>query len=72
MGSSERIRKYSQRYEPGFGAAIQWSSGYVENLFYMICDEDYNINVDTEEILLLLSDLYEKYCMNASLTLHMR
>ena len=51
---SERIRNSPQRYNPGFGAAIEWKNGAVVSIVYIIQDRDLNINVDTDDILLLL------------------
>ena len=53
---SERIRNSPQRYNPGFGAAIEWKNGAVVSIVYMIQDRDLNINVDTDDILPLLAE----------------
>ena len=48
---SERIRKYPQRYNPGFGAAREWNNNAVAIVVYMIQDGDLNSNVDMNDIL---------------------
>ena len=42
---SERIIKYPQRYDPGFGAAREWDNNAVASIVYMIQDGDLNRNV---------------------------
>ena len=44
---SERIRNYPQRYNPGFGADIEWKNDAVASIVYMIQDRDFDRNVDT-------------------------
>ena len=44
----------------------------VASILYMIQDGDININVDTDEILLLLADWYSQDCMGMTSTFHMR
>ena len=53
---SERIRNSPQRYNPGFGAAIEWKNGDVVSIVYMIQYWDLNSNVDTDDILSLLAE----------------
>ena len=72
MSRSEYIIKYTQRYEPGFGATIEWQSDYVASIVYMIQDEDFNRNVDAYEILLLLAEWYTEDFMDTALAFHMR
>ena len=55
---SERIINSPQRYNPGFGAAREWKNDTVASIVYMIQDRDLNSNVDTDNILLLLDELY--------------
>ena len=42
---SERIRKYPQRYDPGFGSATEWKNDAVASIVYMIQDGDLNTNI---------------------------
>ena len=58
MRRSERIRNSPQRYNPGFGAARKWKNDNVASIVYMIQDRDINSNVDTDDILSLLSEWY--------------
>ena len=53
---SECIRNYPQQYNPVFGAAREWKNNSVASILYMIQDRDYNRNVDTDDILSLLSE----------------
>ena len=53
---SKRIRNSPQRYNPGFGAAIEWKNGAVVSMVYMIQDRYLNRNVDTDDILSLLAE----------------
>ena len=53
---SERIRNSPQRYNQGFGAAIEWKNGDVVSIVYMIQYWDLNSNVDTDDILSLLAE----------------
>ena len=55
---SERIRKYSQQYNPGFGAAREWKNDDFASIVYMIQDRDFDSNVDMDDILLLLAEWY--------------
>ena len=48
---SERIRKYPQRYDPGFGVAIELKNDAVASIFSMIQYGDINSNGDKEETL---------------------
>ena len=50
----ERIRKYLQQYDPGFGATKELNNEAVSSIVYMTQDGDINSNVDTDDILLLL------------------
>ena len=67
---SECIRKYPQRYNPGFGAAIEWNNGAVASTVYMIQDKDFNSNVDTYDILSLLAEWDAEDCMHTPLIFH--
>ena len=72
MGHSKSIRKYPQRNAPVFGAAIECNNDDVASIVYMIQDGDLNINVDTDDILLLLADCDTGYCMDMPSTFHTR
>ena len=72
MRRSKRIRNSPQRYNPGYGAAIEWKNDSVASIVYMIQDRDLNINVDTDDILLLLAKWYAYDCMDTPSTFHMR
>ena len=61
---SERIRNSPQRYKPGFGAASEWNNDNVASIVYMIQDRDFDINVDTDDILSLLAEWYTEDCMH--------
>ena len=56
MRCSKRIRKYPQRYTPGFGTAREWKNDAVASIVYMIQDRDFDSNVDTDDILSLLAE----------------
>ena len=64
MRRSKRIRNYSQRYNPGFGAAIEWKNDAVASIVYLIEDRDININLDTDDILSLLAEWDAEDCMD--------
>ena len=51
----KRIRKSPQRYNPDFGAAREWKNDAVASIVYMIQDRDFDSNVDTDDILSLLT-----------------
>ena len=72
MRRSERIKNYPQRYNPGFGAAIEWKNDTVSSIVYMIQDMDINSNVDMEDILSLLDEWDSEDCMHTPSTFHMR
>ena len=57
---SKRIINYPQRYNPGFGAAIEWNNDAVASIVYMLQDRDLNSNVDTDDILSLLDEIEQK------------
>ena len=69
---SERIRNSPQRYNPGFGAAREWKKDAVASIVYMIQDRDFDSNVDTDDILLLLAKWDAEDCMDMPSTFHMR
>ena len=69
---SKRIRNSPQRYNPGFGAARECKNDAVASIVYMIQDRDFDSNVDTDEILLLLAEWDAKDCMDKPSTFHMR
>ena len=52
---SKRIRNYPQRYNPVFCAAREWKNDAVASIVYMIQDRVFDSNVDTDDILLLLT-----------------
>ena len=64
MRRSERIRKYPQRCNPGFGAARECKNDDVASIVYMIQDKDFNSNVDTYDILSFLAELDAEDCMD--------
>ena len=66
MGRSGRIRKSLKQYDPGFWAARQWNSDAVLSILYMIQYVGFNGNVDTDDIVSLLAELYAEYCINLS------
>ena len=70
--SSKRIRKFPQRYNPGFGAARECKNYDVASIFYKIQYGDINSNVNTGGILLLLDERDAEDCMDAPSTFHMR
>ena len=53
---SERIRNPPHRYNPGLGAAREWNNDSVASIVYMIQDRDFDSNVDTDDIILLLAE----------------
>ena len=59
---SKRIRKSTQKYNPGFGAARDWKNDSVARIVYMIQYGDLNSNVDTDDILSLLAEWDAEYC----------
>ena len=48
---SERIRKSTQPYNPGFGDPRDWKNDAVAIIVYMIQDGDLNKNVDMNDII---------------------
>ena len=69
---SERIRKFSQRYDPGFGAAREWKNDDVTSIVYMIQDGYLNSNVNTDDTLYLIAEWDEGDFMDTSSEFHMR
>ena len=69
---SERIRNFPQRFNPGFGAAREWKNDAVASIVYMIQYRYLNDNVDTDDILSLLSEWDAEECMDTPSTIHMR
>ena len=61
-----------QRFNPEFGAAIEWKNNAVANIVYIIKDMDYDSNVDTDDILSLLSEWDSEDCMDTPSTFHMK
>ena len=72
MRRSERIIKYPQWYDPGFGAAREWKSGSVKSIVYITQDGDINSNVDTDDVLALLDECDAEVCMDVPSMFHMR
>ena len=72
MRRSERIIKSPQQYDPGFWAEIEGNSDAVASKVYMIHYGDYYSNVDTDKIILLLSEWDIEDCMDAPSTPYMR
>ena len=56
MRRSERIRKYPQQYNPGFGSARNWNNDAVASIVYMIQDGGFNRDLDTYDILSLMDE----------------
>ena len=69
---SECIRKYPQRYNPGFGATRDWMNDSVKSIVYMIQDVCLNRKVDMDGIILLLAEWDAEYCMDTPSTFHIR
>ena len=69
---SERTRHSPQRYNPGFGADIEWKNDAVESIVYVIQDRDFDSNVDTDDILSLLAEWDSEDYMDTPSTFHMR
>ena len=69
---SERIRNSPQRYNPGFGAAVEWKNGAVVIILYLIQDSCINRNLDTDDILSLLAEWDAEYFMDTPSSFHMR
>ena len=69
---SESIRSSPQRYNTGFGAALEWKNYAVASIVYIIQNGYLDCNVDTDDILLLLSEWDAEYCMDTLSTFHMR
>ena len=69
---SECIRNYPQRYNPVFGAAVEWNNDAVASIVYMIQDRDLYINVDTNDILPLLAEWDAENCIDTPSTFHMK
>ena len=57
MRRSESIRKSPYRYNSGFRAARECKNDAVASTVYMIQDKGFNKNVDTDDILSLLTEL---------------
>ena len=53
---SKIIINSPQRYNPGFGDAREWKNDAVASIVYMIQYMDFDSNVDTDDILLLLDE----------------
>ena len=69
---SERIRNSPQRYNPGLWAAREWKNDAFASIVYMIQDRNFDSNVDTNDILLLLAEWDSEDCMDMPSTFHMR
>ena len=72
MRRSKRIRNSPQQYNQGFGDAREWKNDSVSSIVYMIQDKDFNSNVDTDDILLLLAEWDAEDCMDKPSKFHMR
>ena len=68
MNENENTRGYNS----GFGADREWNNDNVASIVYMIQYRDTNINVDTDDILLLLAEWDAEDCMDTPSTFHMR
>ena len=53
---SNCIGNSPQQFNPGFGAAIEWENDAVSSIDYMIQDRNFDDNVDTDDIILLLAE----------------
>ena len=60
---SKHTIKSPQRYDPGFRADREWKSDNLASIVYMIKYEDFNSNVDTNDILSLMDELYSEEYM---------
>ena len=69
---SECTRNYPQRCNPVFGAAREWKNKAVASIVYMIQDRDFDRNVYTDDILLLLDEWDAEDCMDMPPTFHTR
>ena len=72
MRHSKCIRNYPQQYNPVFGAARECNNNDVASIVYMIQDSNFDSNVDTDDILLLLAEWDAEDCMDTPSTFHMR
>ena len=61
-----------QRFNPEFGAAIEWKNNAVASIVYMIQDRYFDSNVDTDDILSLLAEWGAEDCMDTTSTFHIR
>ena len=68
---SKRIRKSPQQCNPVFGAARERKNDYVASIVFMIQDGYINSNVDTDDIISLVSMWYAEDCMDLPSTFHM-
>ena len=64
-GIPKLLEKYPHQYDPGFGTAREWKNSDVASILYMIKYGDINSNIDTDDILLLLSWRDTEDCMDA-------
>ena len=62
---SEGIVRYSQQYDLGFGADIQWKNNVVSSIVFTIQDSNLNSDVNMDEIAFLLFEWYAEYFMDA-------
>ena len=69
---SECIRNYPQRYNPVFGAAREWNNNDAASIVYMIQYRGFDSNVDTDDILLLLTEWDAEDCIDTSSMFHTR
>ena len=69
---SKCIRNPPHRYNPVFGAVREWKNDAVASIVYMIQDRYLDRNVDTDDILWLLSEWYTYYFMDTPSTFHMK
>ena len=72
VGRYKNIRKHTQRYNQGFGAAREQTNDAVASIVYMIHDGDINSNVDTNDIMSLMAEWDAENCMDTSSTSHTR
>ena len=69
---SECIRNSPQRFNPVLGATREWNNDNVSSIVYMIQYGDININVDTDDIILLLAEWDAEDCTDTPSMIHMR
>ena len=72
MRHSKNNSKPPQLFDSGLGVKIEYKSGNVLSLVYIIQYNYYDSNVDTDKILSLLYGWDSEYVMDDTSTYHMR